>query len=186
LKFGDEVALVFENQNSKLATDELETRAKAIRLLLMDCDGVMTDGRLWWTADGDEQKAFHVRDGLGIALCHRAGLRTGIISGRESSATRRRATELGMAYLRQNVRDKLTAFNEILRQARLSANECAYVGDDLVDLPIMRRAGLAIAVADAIEEAKAAAHYVTRHKGGCGAVREAVDLILRVQGLRDD
>ena len=170
-----------ETRNSKLETDELARRARAIKLLLMDCDGVMTDGRITLLPDGDEQKTFHVRDGQGIALFQLAGLRTGIISGRTSCATERRANELRMTYVRQNVGDKLAAFQEILAQASISPSECAYIGDDLGDIPIMQRVGLAIAVADAAEEAKATAHCVTTRKGGRGAVREIIDLILKAQ-----
>jgi 3-deoxy-D-manno-octulosonate 8-phosphate phosphatase (KDO 8-P phosphatase) len=154
-------------------------RAKRIKLLLMDCDGVLTDGRLWLTTDGDEQKAFHARDGQGITLLHRAGIKTGIISGRTSSATERRARELGITFLRQGAHDKLPVMEQILSEAGVSAEECAYIGDDLVDIPLMKRAGLAVAVADAIEETKQAAHYVTSARGGNGAVREVCDLILK-------
>ncbi len=148
----------------------------------MDCDGVMTDGRITLLPDGDEQKTFHVRDGQGIVLFQSAGFETGIISGRASSATERRARELQMSYVRQDVPDKLAAFEEIVTQAAASADECAFIGDDVGDIPIMRRVGLAIAVADAADQTKHFAHYVTTQRGGHGAVREAVELILRAQG----
>jgi 3-deoxy-D-manno-octulosonate 8-phosphate phosphatase (KDO 8-P phosphatase) len=163
-------------------TPDVEHRAKRIKLLLMDCDGVLTDGRLTLLADGDEQKTFHARDGQGISLFHRAGLKTGIISGRTSSAVERRARELGMTYVRQDVHGKLKVLEEFLAEARLSAVECAFVGDDLPDIPVMQRVGLAVAVADAVDETKNAAHYVTAHKGGRGAVREVTELILKAQG----
>ena len=147
----------------------------------MDCDGVLTDGRIWLTADGEEQKAFHVRDGQGIKLLHEAGIRTGIISGRSSSATERRARDLGVTYLRQGIDEKLQVMEEILREAAVSAEECAYIGDDLVDIPLLGRAGLAIAVADASEATKEVADYVTIRRGGQGAVREACELILKQQ-----
>lgn len=165
----------------QLETPELEHRAKRIKLLLMDCDGVLTDGRLTLLAHGDEQKTFHARDGQGISLCHRAGLRTGIISGRTSSAVERRAQDLKMSYVRQEAKDKIRALDEILAEASVSAEECAYVGDDVGDIPVMLRVGLAIAVADAVAETKEAAHYVTTLKGGHGAVREVADLILKAQ-----
>src|SRR5881296_1180884 len=114
----------------------------------MDCDGVLTDGRLMLLENGDEQKTFHARDGQGISLVRQAGLKTGIISGRTSSATERRARELEIDYVRQEARDKIQALDELLAQAGVSANECAYIGDDLADIPIMRRVGLAVAVAD--------------------------------------
>jgi 3-deoxy-D-manno-octulosonate 8-phosphate phosphatase (KDO 8-P phosphatase) len=166
----------------KLETQDLERRAKGIKLLLMDCDGVLTDGRLTLLADGDEQKTFHARDGHGIKLLHRAGLQTGIISGRASGAVERRARELGIAYVRQNEKDKIRAFEELLGEAKVSADQCAFVGDDLPDIPVMHRVGLAVAVADAVEETKQAAHYITEHKGGRGAVREVTELILKSQG----
>lgn len=147
----------------------------------MDCDGVLTDGRLWLTADGEEQKAFHVRDGQGIVLLHLAGIQTAIISGRISAATERRARELDMAYVRQGITDKVTALDEVLAEAGVSSDQCAYIGDDVGDISLMQRVGLAIAVADAAEETKAAAHHVTELRGGRGAVREACDMILKAQ-----
>jgi 3-deoxy-D-manno-octulosonate 8-phosphate phosphatase (KDO 8-P phosphatase) len=165
----------------KLET-EIERRARRIKLLLMDCDGVLTDGRLWLTADGDEQKAFHTHDGQGISLLHRAGLKTGIISGRTSTAVELRAQDLKMSYVRQYAKDKIKALDEILHEAGISADECAYIGDDLGDVSVMDRVELAVAVADAVEETKQAAHYVTRLPGGQGAVREVCELILVAQG----
>jgi 3-deoxy-D-manno-octulosonate 8-phosphate phosphatase (KDO 8-P phosphatase) len=152
----------------------------------MDCDGVLTDGRVWLTEDYDEQKSFHVRDGQGIALLHQAGLRTGIISGRKSTAVDRRAHELKMAYVHQFAKDKVKALQEITAEAGVSEDECAYIGDDVGDLPVMARVGLAVAVADAVDETKQAAHYVTSLKGGHGAVREICELILKTQALWDE
>jgi 3-deoxy-D-manno-octulosonate 8-phosphate phosphatase (KDO 8-P phosphatase) len=157
-------------------------RARRIKLLLMDCDGVLTDGRLWLTPDGDEQKSFHTRDGQGISLFHAAGLRTGIISGRTSTAVARRAEDLKMSFVRQFAKDKIEALEEIVAEAGVTTADCAYIGDDLADIPVMRRVGLAVAVADAAEETKQAAHYVTTVRGGHGAVREVIDLILKAQG----
>src|SRR6185503_10673608 len=165
------------NQNLKLETTEIERRARRIKLVLMDCDGVMTDGRLWLTPDGDEQKAFDARDGQGISLCHGAGLKTGIISGRQSSAVDRRAQELKMSYVRQYAKDKIKALDEILKEAGLSEDECAYIGDDLGDVSVMQRVELAVAVADAVTETRQVAHYVTRSPGGRGAVREVCEII---------
>ena len=161
---------------------DIDARAKLIKLLLMDCDGVLTDGLLWLTENDDEQKAFHARDGQGISLVHRAGLRTGIISGRKSMAVERRAHDLKMAYVHQFAKDKIKALEEIITEAAVSAEECAFIGDDLADIAPMRRVGLAVAVADAVEETKQAAHYVTHLKGGRGAVREVCELILKSQG----
>ncbi len=170
----------------KPETSDIDARAKRVKLLLMDCDGVLTDGRLWLMADGDEQKTFHARDGQGISLFHRAGLKTGIISGRTSSAVERRAQDLKMSYVRQYAKDKIEALDEILAAAGVSTNECAYIGDDVADIPIMHRVALAVAVADAVEETKQAAHYVTELNGGHGAVREVTDLILKAQGKWDE
>jgi 3-deoxy-D-manno-octulosonate 8-phosphate phosphatase (KDO 8-P phosphatase) len=174
--------------NSSLNTPAADATARAqrIKLLLMDCDGVLTDGRLWLTADGDEQKTFHTRDGQGISLLHHAGLQTGIISGRTSSAVERRAQDLKMSYVRQYAKEKIKALEEILVDAGVTKDECAYIGDDVVDIPVMRRVGFAIAVSDAVEETKQAAHYVTACKGGQGAVREACDLLLKAQGRWDE
>ena len=160
----------------------VEQRAKGIKLLLMDCDGVLTDGRLWLLPDGDEHKSFNTHDGLGLSLLHRAGLKSGIISGRRSQAVIRRASELGVEFVRQGDPHKIEAFEEMMRQAEVDENEVAFVGDDLTDIPIMQRAELAVAVADAVAEARSAAHYVTRARGGHGAVREVIELILKSQG----
>jgi 3-deoxy-D-manno-octulosonate 8-phosphate phosphatase (KDO 8-P phosphatase) len=170
----------------KLQTNDVNNRAQRIKLLLMDCDGVLTDGRLWLTADGDEQKAFHARDGQGISLCHHAGLKTGIISGRTSSAVERRAQDLKMAYVRQQAKDKIKALDEILAAAGVTANECVYIGDDVADISVMQRVALAVAVADAVPETKQAAHCITELPGGHGAVREVCDLILKAQGKWDE
>ena len=143
---------------------------------------MLTDGRLELLENGDEQKTFHARDGQGISLLHRAGLKTGIISGRTSSAVERRAQALGMAYVRQSAKDKIKALDEIMAEAGISIDECAYIGDDLADIPVMLRVELAVAVADAVVETKQAAHYVTELRGGYGAVREVTDLILKAQG----
>jgi 3-deoxy-D-manno-octulosonate 8-phosphate phosphatase (KDO 8-P phosphatase) len=164
----------------KLESD-ISERAKRIRLLLMDCDGVLTDGRIWLTADGEEQKAFHVRDGQGIVLLHRAGVLTGVVSGRASAATERRARELGMNILHQGVTDKLVALEEVLREARVSPDECGYIGDDVGDVEIMRRVGFAVAVADAADAARNVAHFITTAGGGKGAVREVCEAILQAQ-----
>lgn len=161
-------------------------RAARVKLLLMDCDGVLTDGRIWILENGEDQKAFHTRDGLGIDLLHRAGLKSGIISGRISSALERRAQSLGVSYLWQGRDDKRQAFADTLAQAQVTSEEVAFVGDDLTDLPLMTQSGLAIAVADAVAEVKGHAHYVTLAKGGKGAVREVVELILKAQGRWDD
>lgn len=161
---------------------EIERRAAHVKLLLMDCDGVLTDGRLTLLPNGDEQKTFHVRDGHGLVLWHRAGLRSGIISGRTSSLVNRRAEELGIAYLRQGTWDKIKDFTELLTEAGIKESEAAFIGDDVTDIPLMRRVQLAVAVADATEETRRAAHYVTQTAGGQGAVREIIEIMLKAQG----
>jgi len=164
----------------------VERRASHIKLLLMDCDGVLTDGRLWLTDDGDEQKSFNTKDGLGLALLRRAGLRSGIITGRKSLGVERRAQELGIEFLRQGDEQKTAAFEEVLQLAGVNEDEVAFIGDDLSDIPLMRRAEFAVAVADAVDEAQAVAHYITRAEGGRGAVREVVEIILKSQGRWND
>ena len=142
---------------------------------------MLTDGRIWLTADGDEQKAFHVRDGQGIVLLHRAGVQTGIISGRASAATERRASELGMSFLRQAVDDKVQTLDEVLHEAGVSRDQCAYIGDDVGDIEVMKRVGLSVAVGDAADAVKQVAHLVTTAAGGKGAVREVCETILDAQ-----
>jgi 3-deoxy-D-manno-octulosonate 8-phosphate phosphatase (KDO 8-P phosphatase) len=153
-----------------------------IRLLLLDVDGVMTDGRIIYDDQGSELKAFDVRDGHGIKLLQRAGVRVGIITGRQSTVVDRRAEELGIDLVYQGAKDKLVPFREILHKTGLKAEEVAYVGDDLPDLPVLRRVGFAATVADAMDEVKPYVHYVTTHSGGRGAVREICDLLLRESG----
>jgi 3-deoxy-D-manno-octulosonate 8-phosphate phosphatase (KDO 8-P phosphatase) len=161
-------------------------RARKIRLLLCDVDGVLTDGRVWLLSQLDgttlELKGFHAQDGAGLTLMKIAGLKTGVITGRESAAVTRRAQECGMEYVYQGVHVKIPVYEEILTRAGVTDDEVAYVGDDLPDLPILKRVGLAIAVANAMPEVKRAAHFTTAHPGGDGGVREAVELILKSQG----
>ena len=164
-------------------TPRLRSHLKRIKLLLCDVDGVLTDGTVFIGAAG-EFKAFNIRDGLGLVLLRRAGLKTGWVSARPSAATKRRARELKIDFLvEQNDRTgKVAAVESLLAQTRLRWEEVCFVGDDIVDLGPLRRAGVAVAVANAVPEAKAAAHLVTRADGGRGAVREIVELILKAQG----
>ena len=173
-------------------------RAKKIKLLLFDVDGVLTDGKLYifpLPAPGQssskdegefgpvlEVKGFHAHDGMGISIAHLAGLKTGLITKRVSATVALRGRDLKMEYVRQGMHDKRAAFEEILRESGFSASEAAYVGDDVIDLSVMRRCGLAIAVANARAEVKREAHYVTIHSGGEGAARDAVEFILKAQG----
>lgn len=161
---------------------EIERRAARIRLLLMDCDGVLTDGRITLLDNGDEEKSFHTHDGHGLVLLHRAGLQSGIISGRTSRAVERRGRDLGIRFVRQGTWDKIKDFDELLAEARLDGREVAFIGDDVTDIPLMQRVELAVAVADAAPETRAAAHYITQLPGGFGAVREVCELILKAQG----
>jgi 3-deoxy-D-manno-octulosonate 8-phosphate phosphatase (KDO 8-P phosphatase) len=162
---------------------EIERRAARIKLLLMDCDGVLTDGRITLLDNGDEQKSFHTRDGHGLVLLHRAGLQTGIISGRTASTVERRARDLGISHVRQGCLNKIEDFEKLLMEVGIEEEEVAFIGDDVTDIPLMQRSELAIAVADATEETRAAAHYVTELPGGFGAVREVCEMILKAQGF---
>lgn len=165
---------------------DVQRRAANIKLLLMDCDGVLTDGRIELLENGDEQKTFHTRDGHGLVLLHRAGLKSGIISGRTSSFVERRASELGITFVHQGTWNKLNDFNEVVAACGCSDEQVAFIGDDVTDVPLMRRVGLGVAVADASEDTRDAAHYVTKLPGGFGAVREVAELILKTQGRWDE
>ncbi len=164
----------------------LVARARKIRVLLMDVDGVLTDGRIWLLSRRDgtasEIKGFSAYDGAGLKLARAAGLRTGLITGRESSAVSQRARECEMEFIYQHRATKIAAFEEILQATGARPDEVAYVGDDLPDLSILQRVGLAAAVANAVPEVKRAAHFVTKRSGGEGAVREVVELIVKAQG----
>jgi 3-deoxy-D-manno-octulosonate 8-phosphate phosphatase (KDO 8-P phosphatase) len=165
----------------------VKKRATRIKLLLMDVDGTMTDGSVTLLSQTDgsalEIKTFDAHDGQGLTLAQTAGLRTGCITGRESAALRRRAHEMKMEFIYMKQPLKMPAYEEILRNAGLSDSAVAYIGDDLPDIPLMRRAGLAIAVGDAVPEVKEAAHYTTKALAGRGAIREAVELILKSKGI---
>lgn len=189
---------------------EVHARARKIRLLLLDVDAVLTDGRIYYvpaddtregaTPSGDrpatgvvgepglklvETKTFHSRDGLGINIWHRCGFKTGLITGRDSPIVTYRAKELGIQFVRQGQRQKLGPYREIVQEAGVLDREVCYVGDDLVDLPLLTRVGLAVAVADSHPLLARYVHYVTRARGGLGAVREAIELILAAQGKFD-
>ena len=166
-------------------TSEVQKRAARIKLLLMDCDGVLTDGRVWLFENGEEQKGFHTRDGLGIELLHRAGLQSGIISGRTSAAVQKRAQGLGMSLVVQGCEDKQKSFADILDKVGVENLEVAFIGDDLNDIPLMLSSGLGVAVSDSAPETREHAHYVTTAAGGFGAVREVIELILKSQGRWD-
>jgi 3-deoxy-D-manno-octulosonate 8-phosphate phosphatase (KDO 8-P phosphatase) len=166
--------------------DDVGRRAAGVRLLLLDCDGVLTDGRITPVEGGEELKSFHTRDGHGLVMLHRAGLRSGIISGRKSRLVEMRAADLGISFVRQGALNKVEVFEALLAEAGVEPSHAAYVGDDVVDIPLMRRCALAVAVADATPDTRAVAHYVTQLPGGCGAVREVCELILKAQGRWDE
>lgn len=157
-------------------------RARDIKFLLLDVDGVLTDGRLIFTDSGEEIKFFQVRDGQGIKLCQRAAVEVALLTGRHSKVVEHRAKDLGITRCFQGTRDKVAVMTELSRDLSLQFKEIAVVGDDLVDLALFARAGLAVAVADAVKEVQEAAHWVTTLPGGRGAVREVCDLILKAQG----
>ena len=156
-------------------------RAARVRLLVLDVDGVLTDGRLYIGPSGEEFKAFHVRDGAGIVALRRAGVAVAIISGRSSAAVEYRAAELGIEHVHQGVADKGRALERLLAELGLDRSAAACVGDDTPDLPLLEAAGFAVAVADAHPAARAAAHWVTSLPGGRGAVREVCDLLLQAR-----
>lgn len=156
-------------------------RAKRIKLLIMDCDGVLTDGRLFFSAAGEELKVFHARDGQGIVEWHKAGFRSAIISGRNSPIVEMRGKQLGIEFILQGRKEKISAFNELIALAGVSADETAFVGDDKPDAEVFPFVGLAVAVNDAHDAVKAAAHYVTKADGGRGSVREVIDLMLAAE-----
>ena len=158
--------------------DAVLERARRIRLLVLDVDGVLTDGRLYISPAGEEFKVFHVRDGSGLVAVQRVGVTVAIISGRDSAAVATRAAELGIRHTRQGVSDKGAELAALMRELGVGADETACVGDDTPDLPMLRAAGLAVAVADAHPAAKAAAHWITPSPGGRGAVRDVCDLLL--------
>jgi 3-deoxy-D-manno-octulosonate 8-phosphate phosphatase (KDO 8-P phosphatase) len=160
----------------------LRQRCAAIELLIVDVDGVLTDGGIVYGGSDVEIKRFHVRDGSGLKNWHRAGKRTALLTGRSSSVVERRAAELGIAKVVQGAAEKLPAYRLLLEEMGAAEEQVCYVGDDGPDVPPLRACGLAVGVADGCVEARAVAHYITRAAGGRGAVREVIDLILRCQG----
>ena len=163
----------------------LLARAKKIKLLLMDVDGVMTDGKFYYVSRPGgllESKGFDSRDGLGLRLAHHAGLMTGIITGRSSAVIEYRVKDLGIHFLQQNALEKIEPYERIRHAAQVEDAEVCYMGDDLTDLPLLTRVGLAISVANGDDLVRKYAHYCTRRVGGSGAVREAIELILIAQG----
>lgn len=160
---------------------DLVEKAKKIKLLLMDCDGVLTDGSLYFGENGEQLKIFNVKDGQGIVNWHKLGNSSGIITGRTSKILERRVNELGVKYLKQGSKNKLEDFEELIEEACLNKDEVAYIGDDTPDIPLLNVVGFAASVSDAVEEVHQVVHYTTVNKGGNGAVRELIDLIIKLK-----
>ncbi len=167
----------------KRTRKELQKIAEKIKLLVIDVDGVMTDGSIILDNDGNEYKIFHVRDGHGIKMLIKAGLKVAIITGRQSKVVEIRARELGITEVYQRCHDKTAALDRILGKYGLVYEEVAYMGDDIVDVPVLRKAGIPIVVSDAADEARESAVMVTKNRGGRGAVREVCDFLLKAKGL---
>lgn len=160
-------------------------RAAKIKLLLLDVDGVLTDGSITYNHEGREIKTFNTRDGMGISLLRQAGVKVGVITARQSEAVARRAQDLKLDHVYQGKRDKLASYREILAAEQLADEETAYMGDDWLDLPLLTKVGLAATVADADGEVKKIAHFIAKKDGGKGAVREVCDLIIEAKGMRE-
>jgi 3-deoxy-D-manno-octulosonate 8-phosphate phosphatase (KDO 8-P phosphatase) len=177
-------------KTGKRISPAVRKRAKQIQVLLMDVDGTITNGAVTLLSQPDgtalEIKTFDAHDGQGLSLARTAGLRTGVITGRESTALRRRARELDIEFVYEKQPTKMAAYDEILRKTGVPDSAVAYLGDDLPDLPLMRRVGLAVAVGDAVLEVKLAAHFVTKAIGGKGAARELIELILKSKGIWEE
>ncbi len=161
--------------------ESIRTKAEKIRWIILDVDGVMTDGGITYNSEGLETKTFHVRDGHGIKMAQRVGLSFALITGRSSQIVEIRAKELGIEEVHQGAKRKIEAYEELIKRLKLSDQEFAYVGDDLIDLPLFRRVGLSAAVADADPETREQADLVLSHPGGRGAVREFIEIILKAQ-----
>jgi 3-deoxy-D-manno-octulosonate 8-phosphate phosphatase (KDO 8-P phosphatase) len=164
----------------------LTDACRRVELILSDVDGVLTDGGIWYDNQGVELKGFHIRDGLGIKIWQWAGFRFGVLTARTSHIVKLRAGELGIDLVRQGFEDKLPAAQELIRDCGLTPQQVCYIGDDLTDLPVIRFVGLGAAVADATEEVRGGAAYVTQIPGGRGAVRELIETILKAKGRWDD
>lgn len=165
---------------------KIDAVCRNIELILSDVDGVLTDGGIIYDNQGIEAKKFHIRDGLGIRLWSRAGGRFGILTARNSHIVKVRCSELGVDLVRQGFEDKLPTALEMLRGEKVKPEQVCYIGDDLTDLPVIRSVGLGVAVADAAAEVISGAKYVTKTRGGQGAVREVIELILKAKGQWDD
>ena len=159
----------------------IKQRAKRVKMLILDIDGVMTDGRIIYDSKGNELKCFNVMDGAGLVLLNQTKIKVVLITAKGCGAVLRRARDIRAVEVKQNAVDKLTVFNQVLKKYSLNNKDICFIGDDLVDMPVMRRAGLAVAVRNACAEVKKVAHYITKKEGGKGAVREIIEIILRAQ-----
>lgn len=169
-----------------ISNKALLEKIRRIKLIIMDVDGVLTDGRIIYTNTGDEVKSFDVKDGFGIRLAHRAGIKTAILTGRSSQLVLKRAEELEIEEVYQNAFVKAEVYKKILANSGLQHEEIAYIGDDIVDLPVMKQVGLSVAVPEAMEEVKQQADYITNKSAGKGAVREIIEIILKTQNLWEE
>jgi 3-deoxy-D-manno-octulosonate 8-phosphate phosphatase (KDO 8-P phosphatase) len=163
----------------------LAQRAQQVKMIVLDVDGVLTEGLMFFGRDGEYLKAFHVHDGLGVTLAHNAGIQTAIITGRTSELVKQRAAELKIGDLYQGI-NKVTALQQLIAKYTLELSQICYVGDDLNDLPLLERVGLACAVANAVDEVKAVSHFTATLAGGSGAVRQIIEMILKSQGKWDN
>jgi 3-deoxy-D-manno-octulosonate 8-phosphate phosphatase (KDO 8-P phosphatase) len=161
---------------------DIKDKLKKIKLLIMDVDGVMTDGRIIMDDDGRELKNFNVRDGHGIKVLQRFGIRVALLTGRKSMVVMHRAKDLDIKDVYQKVYNKKEVFEKIIKKHKISADEAAFIGDDIIDIPVLNRVGFSVAVADAVEVVKKSADFITKNKGGHGAVREVCEMILQAQG----
>ncbi len=167
-------------------TDPIVKAARAVRLIAFDVDGVLTDGKVIYSSSGDEIKSFDIKDGHAMKLAKRAGISIAFITGRTSGVVQQRADELGVKHVYQDAVDKMAALDSLLSETGLTAKEVAFIGDDLIDIPVIQRVGLGCSVSDGVEEVRARADLVTSAPGGGGAGRELIEFILKAQGLWDD
>lgn len=168
-----------------VSTTTAQQKAAQVRMMIFDVDGVLTDGRMQYTADGEFLKSFYVHDGLGIQLLQKMGIATAIISARLTPIVNKRAADLGINYVYQGNHDKRITFAQLVLDTGIAAHECGFIGDDIVDLPLFSKVGFAVSVPNAHPEASSRAHYITKAPGGMGAVREICDFILRAQDKYD-
>jgi 3-deoxy-D-manno-octulosonate 8-phosphate phosphatase (KDO 8-P phosphatase) len=166
-------------------SQRLLARARRVRLAIFDVDGVLTDGTIHLSAKGEETKAFNILDGLGFKMLAQSGVQLALLSGRKSPIVTLRAKETGVTHVLQGIGDKLAAYEKLLAKLGLAEAETSFMGDDLPDLPVLRRCGLALSVPNAVKVVREHAHYVTQNAGGCGAAREACELLMRGQGTLD-